>query len=49
MYEQGDGTPIDLRLALYWYTVASRGGDVAAAGKRDEVARKLATGQHGGS
>ena len=37
MYEQGDGAERDLRLARYWYDIAARNGDPAAAIKAREL------------
>ena len=42
MYEKGDGVGPDLRLALYWYDLAARGGDEAAPTKRVEIEARLA-------
>jgi len=42
MYEHGEGTEPDLRLARYWYDIAAKNGDVAAPDKRREIDAKIA-------
>jgi TPR repeat protein len=37
MFEHGEGTEPDLRMARYWYGVAAQNGDDAAPGKLREL------------